>query len=154
MGASYISAADLTSGYARQDLDPVSVAQAALEAAQAAQVAFNAISAIDERCLAAAAQSRERYATGSAYGPLDGVPVMVKDSYHCDGLPRWHGSAVHDGAPLSAVDSAPVRRLREAGAVVVAKTTMPDFGALASGISSQFGIITNPWDTVADAGWL
>jgi aspartyl-tRNA(Asn)/glutamyl-tRNA(Gln) amidotransferase subunit A len=146
MGALYCSAADLAARYARQELDPVSVAEAALETARAAQVAFNAISAIDDRCLVAAAESRDRCAVGTMRGPLDGVPVTIKDSYHCEGLPRWHGSALHDGEPVSVVDSAPVRRLREAGAIIVAKTTMPDFGMLASGISSQFGVTTNPWD--------
>ena len=60
--ASYYSAADLAAGYARQELDPVSVTEDALEAARAAQLAFNAISAIDERCLAAAEESRKRFA--------------------------------------------------------------------------------------------
>ena len=152
MGASYRSAADLAAGYARQELDPVSVTEAALEAAHSAQTAFHAISAIDERCLEAAELSRVRFAAGAALGPLDGVPVTVKDSFRCQGLPRWHGSAVHDGRPVSSFDSAPVQRLREAGAIVVAKTTMPDFGALASGISSQFGVITNPWDTSLTPG--
>jgi aspartyl-tRNA(Asn)/glutamyl-tRNA(Gln) amidotransferase subunit A len=152
MGASHCSAADLAAGYARRELDPVSVTEAALEAARAAQTAYNAISAIDERCLSAAEESRERFASGAQRGPLDGVPVTVKDSYHCEGLPRWHGSAVHDGLPPSSFDSAPVRRLREAGAIVIAKTTMPDFGMLASGVSSQFGIITNPWDTSQSPG--
>lgn len=152
VGASYLNATDFEAGYASQELDPLSVVEDALQAAHAAKVAFNAISAIDERCLVAAAESRDRYAAGAPRGALDGVPVLVKDSYHCEGLPRWHGSALHDGAPLSAFDSTPVRRLREAGAIVVAKTTMPDFGALASGISSQFGIIRNPWDTSLTTG--
>jgi aspartyl-tRNA(Asn)/glutamyl-tRNA(Gln) amidotransferase subunit A len=152
MGASYCSTTDLAAGYARNELDPVSVTEAALEAAHTAQLAFNAISAVDERCLLAAEESRERFATGCARGPLDGVPVTVKDSYHCEGLPRWHGSAVHDGLPPSTIDSAPVQRLREAGAIVIAKTTMPDFGMLASGVSSQFGVVTNPWDTSRTTG--
>jgi aspartyl-tRNA(Asn)/glutamyl-tRNA(Gln) amidotransferase subunit A len=145
--ASYCSAAELAAGYAARALDPVVVTQAAVEAAQAARLAYNAVSVVDERCLEAAKQSRDRYGRGGQLGPLDGVPVTVKDSYQCEGLPRWHGSAVHDGSPLSSVDSAPVRRLREAGAIVIGKTTMPDFGMLASGVSSQFGVITNPWNT-------
>jgi aspartyl-tRNA(Asn)/glutamyl-tRNA(Gln) amidotransferase subunit A len=152
MGASYCSAAELAAGYASQDLDPVSVTEAALEAARAAGSDYNAISAVDDRCMGAAEESRQRFAAGTERGPLDGVPVTVKDSYRCEGLPRWHGSAVHDGLPLSQVDSAPVQRLREAGAIIIAKTAMPDFGMLASGISSQFGIITNPWDTSMTPG--
>ena len=153
MGASYCSAAELAAGYASQDLDPVSVTEAALEAARAAQ----APTTTPSRPLTNAAwgqrrRAGQRFAAGTERGPLDGVPVTVKDSYRCEGLPRWHGSAVHDGLPPSQVDSAPVQRLREAGAIVIAKTTMPDFGMLASGISSQFGIITNPWDTSLTPG--
>jgi aspartyl-tRNA(Asn)/glutamyl-tRNA(Gln) amidotransferase subunit A len=145
MGASYQSAGDLVAGFRTLELDPVQVAEAALEAAHTAQNSFNAISAFSDDCLRAAEASRERYRAGGDLGPLDGVPVTVKDSYRVAGLRRWHGSAVHDGVGVSAADSAPVRRLKEAGAILVAKTTMPDFGMLASGISSQFGIVRNPW---------
>ena len=131
--------------YRTLELDPVQVAEAALEAAHAAQDSFNAIAAFNEDCLRAAEESRERFRAGCGLGPLDGVPVTVKDSYRVAGLPRWHGSAVHDGAGVSVADSAPVLRLNEAGAILVAKTAMPDFGMLASGISSQFGVIRNPW---------
>jgi aspartyl-tRNA(Asn)/glutamyl-tRNA(Gln) amidotransferase subunit A len=152
MGALYLSVAALTGAYACHELDPVSVTENALDAARAAQTAYNAMSAIDDRCLGAAQDSRKRYADGAARGALDGVPVTIKDSFHCQGLPRWHGSALHDGAAPSSFDSAPVQRLREAGAIIIGKTTMPDFGSLASGISSQFGIITNPWDTSQTPG--
>lgn len=77
--------------------------------------------------------------------PLNGVPVVVKDSFHVAGLPRWHGSAIHPGH-LSQTDSAPVARLREAGAVIVGKTAMSELGLLASGNSSQFGDTLNPWN--------
>ena len=145
MGASYHSAGDLVALYRTLELDPVQVAEAALEAAHTAQDSFNAIAAFNDDCLRAAEASRERYRAGGGLGPLDGVPVTVKDSYRVAGLRRWHGSAVHDGAGVSVADSAPVQRLKEAGAVLVAKTAMPDFGMLASGISSQFGVIRNPW---------
>ncbi|WP_424348126.1 amidase [Kocuria sp. CH-021] len=77
--------------------------------------------------------------------PLEGVPVVVKDSFHVAGLPRWHGSAIHPGH-LSDADSAPVARLREAGAVIVGKTAMSELGLLASGNNSQFGDTLNPWN--------
>jgi aspartyl-tRNA(Asn)/glutamyl-tRNA(Gln) amidotransferase subunit A len=150
--ASYCSAAELARGYAGQTLDPVAVTEAALDAAKAARLAYNAVSALDGRCLEAAERSQKRFARGAQLGPLDGVPFTVKDSYHCEGLPRWHGSAVHDGLPASSVDSAPVRRLRDAGAILIGKTTMPDFGMLASGVSSQFGVVTNPWNTTLTPG--
>ena len=58
--ASYCSAAELAAGYAARALDPVVVTQAAVEAAQAARLAYNAVSVVDERCLEAAKQSRDR----------------------------------------------------------------------------------------------
>lgn len=54
--------------------------------------------------------------------------------------------------PRRPAPSEPIARLREAGAIVVAKTTMPDMGMLGSGISSQFGIVRNPWDTTVSPG--
>jgi aspartyl-tRNA(Asn)/glutamyl-tRNA(Gln) amidotransferase subunit A len=86
-----------------------------------------------------------------SHRPLDGVPVVVKDSYHVVGLPRWHGSAIHPGH-LSQADSAPVARLREAGAVIVGKTAMSELGLLASGNNSQFGDTLNPWNTAMSPG--
>ncbi|MDQ0733762.1 Asp-tRNA(Asn)/Glu-tRNA(Gln) amidotransferase A subunit family amidase [Arthrobacter agilis] len=89
--------------------------------------------------------------TDQFHGPLHGVPVVVKDSFHVVGLPRWHGSAIHSGS-LSRFDSAPVARLREAGAVIVGKTAMSELGLIASGNSSQFGDTLNPWNTAMSPG--
>ncbi len=152
MTTAYTTAAELRAAYLAARLDPVAVTEEALARARVAAAEYNAVSAIEERALEVAQASRDRYVAGESLGPLDGVPVTVKDSFHCEGLPRWHGSAVHDGQPPSAFDSAPVMRLREAGAVLVAKTTMPDFGALGAGVSSQFGIIRNPWDPALTPG--
>ncbi len=153
MGASYHSAGDLAALYRTLELDPVQVAEAALEAAHAAQDSFNAIAAFNEDCLRPAEASRERFRAGCGLGPLDGVPVTVKDSYRVAGLRRWHGSAVHDGAGVSVADSAPVLRLKEAGAVLVAKTAMPDFGMLASGIIRVRGH-PQPVGSGVHPGWI
>lgn len=105
--------ADLVAGYASGDLSPVEVTRAALEAASADEL--NAIASIDtSKALAAAEQSAARWASGSQWGPLDGVPITFKDSFHITGLPRWHGTAVNPGR-TSTIDAAPVRRAREAG---------------------------------------
>lgn len=147
------TAQDLTDGYASGALSPVTVAEQTLAAARLAGERYRAVSAVDPQvALAAAEASAARWAAGDPIGPLDGVPVSVKDSFPVVGLKRWHGSAIHDHLPPSTYDGAPVRRLREAGAVVFAKTTMPDFGLLAAGLSSQFGTITNPWDPAISPG--
>ena len=84
-------------------------------------------------------------------GPLSGVMVSVKDSLHVPGLARWHGSATHPGT-ISTTASVPVERLTRAGAIIIGKTSMPDYGLLASGLSSQFGVIRNPWDPRVSPG--
>lgn len=120
--------------------------------AQLAQERFNAISDAADS-LPLAIEELDSYSATSVHidRPLANIPVTVKDSFHVTGLRRWHGSAVHPG-DVSTIDSAPVKRLKEAGAAVVAKTTMPDFGLLASGVSSQFGITRNPWDPSTSTG--
>jgi len=147
-----LSAAQLHDAYASGELTPVAVAELTLAAAAVAADRFAAISCLAESdALAAAAASAERWARGEQRGALDGVPVTLKDSFHTVGLPRWHGSACHQ-TTTSSIDAAPVRRLRDAGAVIVAKTTMPDFAMLMSGLSSRHGLIRNPWDLSTNPG--
>lgn len=126
--------------------------EATLTAAAAAGELLNAIACVNtEGARAAARESAQRWQRGEQHGPLDGVPVTLKDSFHTAGLPRWHGSACHD-TTLSAHDAAPVKRLRQAGAVIVAKTAMPDFAMLMSGLSSRHGTVRNPWDRRTSPG--
>ncbi len=147
------SAADLTAGYADGSISPIDVADVVIAAAEKAGELYNAVAVMNaDQAREVAAESAARWNAGSQLGALDGVPVSVKDSFPMTGLKRWHGSALHDGAAPSAHDGAPVRRLREAGAVLFAKTSMPDFGLLGAGISSQFGIIRNPWDPELNPG--
>lgn len=144
------SAAELTSGYRSGTLTPTEVVEESLVAAERAGERFAAIAGTDpEGARAAALGSTERWARGEPLGALDGVPVTFKDSFHVAGLRRWHGTAISDG-PISPADCAPVRRAREAGALVVAKTTMPDYAMLMSGSSSQHGTIRNPWDVATN----
>lgn len=143
------TAAELVASYRDGTSTPLDTVAQALAAVQAAEP-FNAIASTDASgALEAARASTARWAAGAPLGPLDGVPFTVKDSFHVAGLPRWHGTAISSG-PLSAADCAPVRRAREAGMLVVAKTTMPDYAMLMSGSSSQHGLITGPWDPAAN----
>lgn len=140
------------SAYRRRELSPVEAVEAQLAYAGEVSDKVNAISQISPTAIDEARESERRWAAGCPIGPLDGVPVVVKDSYHIAGMKRWHGSAIHNGDAPSTGTSEPIARLREAGAIVVAKTTMPDMGMLGSGISSQFGIVRNPWDTTVSPG--
>ncbi len=94
---------------------------------------------------AAAKASTERWQKGEPTGSLDGVPVTIKDNIATKGVPVPLGAATIKLVP-AAVDAPPAARLREAGAVIFSKTTMPDYGMLSSGLSSFHPLTRNPWD--------
>ncbi|GAB5468452.1 MAG: amidase family protein [Rhodospirillales bacterium] len=90
-------------------------------------------------------------AAGRRVGPLAGVPVSVKDLVQVAGQPISFGSKAFAGQP-SGGDAVPVARLRAAGAVMVGKTTTPEFGHKAITASPLFGTTPNPWNPAYTAG--
>ncbi|MDQ0467698.1 amidase [Labrys wisconsinensis] len=148
-----LSVGDLADAYAAGTLSPVEVLADVLAHVEAVNPAVNALFCIrPEEAFAAARASEERWRAGTPTGLLDGVPVTVKDSVAMVGWPYLHGIAANRTLPPSSYDSPPALALREAGAVIFAKTTMPDCGLLASGISSQHGITRNPWGLAWNTG--
>ena len=89
--------------------------------------------------------SEARWLRGEPLGPLDGVPVTLKENIATQGDPMPLGTAATELAPAPA-DAPPAARVREAGGVMIAKTTMPDYGMLSSGLSSFHKLARNPWD--------
>lgn len=89
-------------------------------------------------------------ARGEAPGPLHGVPVAIKDENDVAGLVTTFGG--RSNSTPAAADSHAVRRLREAGAVIVGKTAMPEFGQHPFTESRAFGPTRNPWDTSRTPG--
>ncbi len=104
-----------------------------------------------EHALAQARQSEARWQRGEPQGLLDGVPVTIKENIATQGDPTPLGTAAVALVPAAA-DAPPAARLREAGAVMVAKTTMPDYGMLSSGLSSFHPLSRNPWDVSKGPG--
>jgi aspartyl-tRNA(Asn)/glutamyl-tRNA(Gln) amidotransferase subunit A len=104
-----------------------------------------------ERAMAEAKASEERWRRGQPIGPLDGVPATVKDNIATKGDPAPVGTAASDMTPAAA-DAPPAARLREAGAILFSKTTMPDYGMLSSGLSSLHKLARNPWNVVRNPG--
>lgn len=148
-----LTIAQMTQGFAAGSLSPVDVMQSVLERAEAVNPAINALIFIEpEAALAAAHDAEARWSRGLSKGPLDGVPVSVKDSIAVAGRPMYRGSKAHEGSPPLAQDAPPAARLKEAGAIIWAKTTMPDFGMLATGISSVYGVTRNPWNLSCNTG--
>ncbi|MCB8881909.1 hypothetical protein ACELLULO517_16820 [Acidisoma cellulosilytica] len=147
-----LTAADMTAGFAGGRFTPVDVAEAALARITGPLAALNAIASVSPGLTISLAEaSTERWRAGKPIGPLDGVPISFKDSFHMQGFPRWHGTACHAGTP-SPHDALPVQRARAAGMVPTAKTTMPDFAMVMSGLSSEHGIIRNAWDGATSPG--
>ena len=104
-----------------------------------------------KRALAEARASEERWRRGAPIGPLDGVPATVKDNIATKGEPVPLGTAASELEPAAA-DAPPAARLREAGAILFAKTTMPDYGMLSSGLSSFHALARNPWNLDRNPG--
>src|SRR3954468_6739370 len=141
-----ISAVELERLYADGAIDPVGVWRSVRERMDAWEPVVHAASHRDDATSESEARAAaQRWRTGRPHGPLDGVPVTVKENIASAGIPMPLGTAAEKLVPATA-DAPVVARLREAGAVVVAKTTMPDHGMLTSGVSSLHGTTRNPWN--------
>ena len=104
-----------------------------------------------EAALAQARASQARWLRGEPCGALDGVPVTLKDNIATAGDPVPLGTRAVPLLPALA-DAPPAARVREAGAVVWCKTTMPDYGMLSSGLSTFHRLSRNPWDLALTPG--
>ena len=140
------SAVELLTAFARRSLSPVEVTQAVLEHMERWEPHLHASYLLRaERALTQAHASEARWQRGTPCGPLDGVPVTLKENIATQGDPVPLGTAATELLPAAA-DAPAAARLREAGAVLLCKTTMPDYGMLSSGLSSFHATSRNPWD--------
>lgn len=126
--------------------------EAALARIAATEPVVNAFIHVDAQGARAAADRLDQaLADGLHAGPLAGVPVSVKDLVHVAGMPTTGGSAV-GGVASAPGDAAPVARLKAAGAIVVGKTTTPEYGHKPLTESPVFGRTLNPWNRRFSAG--
>jgi Asp-tRNA(Asn)/Glu-tRNA(Gln) amidotransferase A subunit family amidase len=147
-----VSAYELSRAYRTRRLSPVEATRAALARMDMWESKINAMYVIEaDGALAQAAASEARWRDGAPLSALDGVPVTIKDNIAVKGIPTPVGTAAGDMTP-SATDAPPSARLREAGCVLLGKTTMPDYGMLVSGVSSLHGITRNPWNITRNTG--
>jgi Asp-tRNA(Asn)/Glu-tRNA(Gln) amidotransferase A subunit family amidase len=136
----------LLAGYRAGTLSPVEVTQSVLAHIARWEPHLHASYLLrPELALAQARASEARWQRGAPLGPLDGVPVTIKDNIATAGDPVPLGTAATDLTPAAA-DAPPAARLKETGAVLVCKTTMPDYGMLSSGLSTFHALARNPWD--------
>jgi aspartyl-tRNA(Asn)/glutamyl-tRNA(Gln) amidotransferase subunit A len=141
-----LSAVALARAYEAGESSPVEALRAVRARIDAWEPVINALWHRDDD--AADRQARaaeERWRDGKPLSPLDGVPVTIKENLTTAGVPTPLGSnaSILTPAPRDAPAAA---RLKEAGAVLVAKTTMPDFGMLTSGVSTKHGTTRSPWN--------
>jgi aspartyl-tRNA(Asn)/glutamyl-tRNA(Gln) amidotransferase subunit A len=147
-----LSAADLTAGFRARQFSPSDVLEDLLAHIAVWEPHIKALYAFDpEGARAAAKASTERWQRGEPIGLLDGVPVTIKDNIATKGVPVPLGTAAAKLVPAEA-DAPPAARLREAGAIIFSKTTMPDYGMLSSGLSSFHPLTRNPWDLSKNPG--
>lgn len=149
----YLTASELTVRYARRELSPVEVVHRTLERIEQLQPSLNAFAFVDaDAAMTQARASEARWQHDAVLGPLDGVPVTVKDLLHVRGQPTRFGSRTR-GTSAPWLDEAPaVTRLREAGAVVLGKTTTSEHGLKGRGDSPLTGVTRNPWNTALTPG--
>jgi aspartyl-tRNA(Asn)/glutamyl-tRNA(Gln) amidotransferase subunit A len=140
------SGAELGAAYGRGKCTPLDVLEVILQRMEKVNPRINAFVTLDSTGARQSAEaSTKRWQTGSAYGPLDGVPISVKDNIPVRGLRSTWGSRLYaDFVPK--VDELPIDRLRSQGAIILGKTNCPEFTLQGYTDNLLFGPTRNPWD--------
>jgi aspartyl-tRNA(Asn)/glutamyl-tRNA(Gln) amidotransferase subunit A len=147
-----LTALDLLAHYKSKKLSPVDVTRAVIARIEAWEPTLKALYAPDfEGARKAAMASEKRWQQGKPQGALDGVPITIKENIATRGVPVPLGTAATELVP-AAQDAPAAARVREAGAIILAKTTMPDYGMLSSGRSSFHPLTRNPWNLAWNPG--
>lgn len=142
-----LTATDLLDRYRAGTLSPVEVTAAVLERIERLNPQLDAFCVVaGDDAIESARASEARWSAGEPAGPLDGVPVSIKDLILTKGWPTLRGSRTIDSDQPWDVDGPATARLREAGAVLVGKTTTPEFGCKGETNSPLTGLTRNPWD--------
>ena len=142
-----LPATALIKGYREGTLSPVEATRAALDRIEKHNGTLNAFNLVDaEGALAEARRSEERWRVSAPRGRLDGVPVSIKDILLTEGWPTLRGSKTIDPDQVWDEDAPAVARLRENGAVILGKTTTPEFGWKGVTDSPLTGVTRNPWN--------
>ena len=145
-------AGELAALIASGQVTSVQVVQAHLARIAEVNPDINAITVtLADEALAAAAEVDRAVAAGEKLGPLAGVPFSVKENIDVAGSATTWGSAALAGQ-IASMDAPMVARLREAGAIPVARTNLPDFAFRWDTVSSRAGRTRNPWDLTRTPG--
>ena len=134
-----------------KDVSPVEVVQAHLDRIDSVNPIINAVVVPNEAALDQAREAERAVMSGESLGPLHGVPFSVKEVFDTEGIRSTRGSLLYaDRVPDS--DATAVRRLKEAGAIVIGKTNCPEFALAAETVNDLFGRTRNPWNLERTSG--
>jgi aspartyl-tRNA(Asn)/glutamyl-tRNA(Gln) amidotransferase subunit A len=139
-----LDATAILSGFADGSLSPIAVVDACLERIARLDPQLGAFVSLSPGARAEAVASAERWRRGTQVGPLDGVPVAIKDNLVVAGMPAAFGSRIFGNAAATH-DELPVERLRAAGAIILGKTNTPEFALEGYTANARFGVTSNPW---------
>src|SRR5580700_5819778 len=147
-----MQASELLAAYKAKKLSPVEAVDAVIARIEAWEPRLKALYAPDfGEARKQAEASEKRWQQGKPQGALDGVPITVKENIATKGVPVPLGTAATQLVPAAA-DAPAAARVREAGAIILSKTTMPDYGMLSSGRSSFHPLTRNPWNLAWNPG--
>ena len=142
--------ADAAERIARGELSPVALVRSCLDRIEARRELNAFITVLADTALAEAEHAESEIAAGRYCGPLHGIPVSIKDLVDIAGAPTTCASAVPAVQP--SLDAPVVRRLREAGAVIIGKTNLHEFAFGTTSDETAFGTVHNPHDFNRSAG--
>jgi len=147
----WMSATELLSTYKRKKLSPVEVVKALLARIDEVNPKLNAlVTRTDETALSAAKKSEVAYQKGEPR-PLEGVPITIKDNVFTKGVRTTFGSKLYQNFVPDG-DAVLVERLKNAGAIILGKTNMPEFGLVGITDNLIFGKTVNPWNLSRTSG--
>ena len=146
----FAAVTELARMIARKEVSPVEVVRVYLERIAARDATLRAyITVCEESALAAAREAESALVAGRAPGPLHGVPIALKDLYDTAGVATTAGSKIL-AERVPDADATVVRRLREAGAIVLGKLHMVEFAYGPEGLNAHHGAPRNPWDAATE----
>ncbi|MBD1381706.1 amidase [Metabacillus arenae] len=135
-----------------KQLSPVELTQMTLNQIHEHDPRLNAfITVIEEEALAQAKQLEAEIVNNHVRGPLHGIPIAVKDILQTKGVQTTSGSKIFEGW-IPDEDAAAVKRLREAGAIIIGKANLHEFAMGATTENPHFGSTRNPWNVTRIPG--
>ena len=141
----YADATRLAELVRTKEVSPVEIVQAHLDRIDAVDPKLNAIVTVADDAIAAARAAEATVLSGDPFGPLLGVPFTVKDSIDTAGLLTQRGSPIFKGR-IPTQDATSVARMKSAGAIVLAKTNLPEFSYWIESDNLLTGRTNNPWN--------